>query len=117
MCQFYTPAARIGGRKSALFLLFALTAALMWSAFDMSSQVLADEAGAAAPAAEGAAAPAGAGVAPAAPVSRNFLSYIASALGWFWGPAFLLLSFILVALITLVPDIVLYLPRVFGYKG
>jgi biopolymer transport protein ExbB len=101
MRQVMTPAARIGGRKSVLFLLFALTAALIWPAFSVTSQVLADEAGSVAPAAEGAAAPAaGAGTA-AAPVSRNFLAYIASALGWFWGPAFLLLSFILVALIMM----------------
>jgi biopolymer transport protein ExbB len=33
--------------------------------------------------------------------SRSFLAYIARALGWFWGPAFLLLSFILVALIMM----------------
>ncbi|MCA9011054.1 MAG: MotA/TolQ/ExbB proton channel family protein [Planctomycetaceae bacterium] len=101
MRHVITPAARIGGRKSALFLLFALTAALIWPAFPVTSQVLADEAGAAAPAAEGAAAPAAGAGTPVAPVSRNFLAYIASALGWFWGPAFLLLSFILVALIMM----------------
>lgn len=40
--------------------------------------------------------------APAAQVkSRSFLVYIAEACGWFWGPAFLLLSFILVALIMM----------------
>jgi len=33
--------------------------------------------------------------------SRSFLAYIARALGWFWGPAFLLVSFILVALIMM----------------
>lgn len=101
MRQVITPAARIGGRKSVLFLLFALTAALIWPAFPVTSQVLADEAAAAAPAAEGAAAPAAGAGTPVAPVSRNFLAYIASALGWFWGPAFLLLSFILVALIMM----------------
>jgi biopolymer transport protein ExbB len=59
-------------------------------------------------AADGAAATASAGDAAtttAAPVaqvkSRSFLVYIAEACGWFWGPAFLLLSFILVALIMM----------------
>ena len=33
--------------------------------------------------------------------SRSFLSYVANACGWFWGPAFLLVSFILVALIMM----------------
>ncbi len=33
--------------------------------------------------------------------SRSFLSYITRACGWFWGPAFLLLSFILIALIMM----------------
>ena len=84
MRQVMTPAARIGGRKSALFLLFALTAALLWPAFSVSSQVLADEAGAA-PAGANAPAPPAAGNAAteAPPVSRSFLAYIARALGWF----------------------------------
>ena len=58
--------------------------------------------------ADGAAATAAAGdaatttTAPVAQVkSRSFLVYIAEACGWFWGPAFLLLSFILVALIMM----------------
>jgi biopolymer transport protein ExbB len=57
----------------------------------------------AAPAADGAAAPA-AGAAPAATApagSRSFLAYTARACGPFWGPAFLLTSFILVALIMM----------------
>jgi biopolymer transport protein ExbB len=33
--------------------------------------------------------------------SRSFLAYIWNACGWFWGPAFLLVSFILVALIMM----------------
>lgn len=42
------------------------------------------------------------GTAPPAKVqSRSFLVYIAEACGWFWGPAFLLCSFILVALIMM----------------
>jgi biopolymer transport protein ExbB len=68
------------------------------------------DAAAAPPAAEGetapadpAAAPAGGAAAdPGAPQpSRSFLAYIARACGWFWGPAFLLASFILVALIMM----------------
>lgn len=100
MRQVFAPAARIGGRKSALFLLLALIAALISPAFEGSTRVLADEAGAAAPAVDAPATPA-AGASATPPVSRSFLAYIARALGWFWGPAFLLLSFILVALIMM----------------
>lgn len=95
------PPARFGGRKSALFLLLALTAALVWPAVGNSRTTMADEgvAPAAAPAADPAPA---AGAAADAPVqSRSFLTYIARACGWFWGPAFLLVSFILVALIMM----------------
>ncbi len=95
---------RFGGRKSVLFLFLALTAAFLWPAFGNSTGLFADE-GAAAPAvapAADAAAPAADGAAAAAPVqSRSFLAYIARACGWFWGPAFLLVSFILVALIMM----------------
>ena len=101
--------ARFGGRKSVSFLLLALTAALLWPALGISSPAIADEGAApaaAAPAAD--APPAGAAAATAdapaadAPVpSRSFLAYIARACGWFWGPAFLLVSFILVALIIM----------------
>ncbi|MBC7966775.1 MAG: MotA/TolQ/ExbB proton channel family protein [Fuerstia sp.] len=104
-------AARFGGRKSVLFLLLALTAASIWPVLGNTSRVCADEvpapaaAPAADPAADPAAPPADAAVAPAdgaAPVqSRSFLAYIARACGWFWGPAFLLVSFILVALIMM----------------
>lgn len=39
---------------------------------------------------------------PAAPFqARSTLAYVAEACGWFWGPAFLLCSFILVALIMM----------------
>lgn len=100
-------AARFGGRKSVLFLLLALTAASIWPVLGSTTSLFADEvpapAGAAAPAADPAAAPAPADDAGAtAPVqSRSFLAYIARACGWFWGPAFLLVSFILVALIMM----------------
>ena len=94
--------ARFGGRKSVLFLLLALIAASVWPAFGNFSSLLADEGDAAkaAPVADPAALPADS--AAAAPVqSRSFLAYIARACGWFWGPAFLLVSFILVALIMM----------------
>ncbi|RLT02207.1 MAG: MotA/TolQ/ExbB proton channel family protein [Planctomycetota bacterium] len=96
--------AKFGGRKSALFLLLALTAAAIWPAFGNSTSVFADEAAAApaaAPAADVAAAAAPADVTAAPVQSRSFLAYIARACGWFWGPAFLLVSFILVALIMM----------------
>ncbi len=100
--------ARANGRKSVLFLLLALTAALIWPVFGNATQLLADEGAAAPPAAaeppaaDAAAAPPAAGADAAAPVqSRSFLAYIARACGWFWGPAFLLVSFILVALIMM----------------
>ena len=93
--------ARFGGRKSVLFLLLALTAALIWPVFGSSTPLLADEAEAdAAPAAD-AAAPAAEGTAVTPKQSRNTLVYIAEACGWLWGPAFLLVSFILVALIMM----------------
>ena len=97
--------ARFGGRKSALFLLLAVTAASIWPAFGNTTSLFAQEDAAAPvvdPAADPAAAPAPADAAAAAPVqSRSFLAYIARACGWFWGPAFLLVSFILVALIMM----------------
>ena len=94
--------ARFGGRKSVLFLLLALIAASVWPAFGNFSSLLADEGDAAkaAPVADPAVLPADS--AAAAPVqSRSFLAYIARACGWFWGPAFLLVSFVLVALIMM----------------
>ena len=96
--------ARYVGRNSVLFLLLALTAALIWPAFGSSARLLADEADAAAspaaPAAD-ASAPAAEGGAATPVQSRSFLAYIVRACGWFWGPAFLLVSFILVALIMM----------------
>ena len=97
--------AGFGGRKSVLFLLFALATASIWPAFGNSTSLFADEKAAvpdATPAADPAAAPGDDAAAAAAPVqSRSFLAYIVRACGWFWGPAFLLLSFILVALIMM----------------
>ena len=97
--------AGFGGRKSVLFLLFALATASIWPAFGNSTSLFADEKAAvpdATPAADPAAAPGDDAAAAAAPVqSRSFLAYIARACGWFWGPAFLLVSFILVALIMM----------------
>jgi biopolymer transport protein ExbB len=98
---------RFNGRKSVLFLFLALTAALIWPTFGNATQILADETAAAPasapPVADAAPPAAGAGAADAStpPQSRSFLAYIARALGWFWGPAFLLVSFILVALIMM----------------
>ena len=99
-------AARFGGRKSVLFLLLAVTAASIWPTFGNPTRLFAQEDPAAAPAADPAAAPAADPAAlpadGAAPVqSRSFLAYIVRACGWFWGPAFLLVSFILVALIMM----------------
>ena len=97
--------AGFGGRKSVLFLLFALATASIWPAFGNSTSLFADEKAAvpdADPAADPAAAPGDDAAEAAAPVqSRSFLAYIARACGWFWGPAFLLVSFILVALIMM----------------
>jgi biopolymer transport protein ExbB len=98
--------ARDNGRKSVLFLCLALAAASIWPTFGNVTQILADETAAAppvaAPPAADPAAPPAAGTEATAPVqSRSFLAYIARACGWFWGPAFLLVSFILVALIMM----------------
>lgn len=74
-----------------------------------NSLLAADEMAAPAPAAAetapaaNSAAPPAAGQAAAEPAakSRSFLAYVAEACGLFWGPAFLLLSFVLVALIMM----------------
>jgi biopolymer transport protein ExbB len=101
------------GRKSIPALLLAMAVALLVPSFGQSSVMAQEEAppaadaAAAPPAAEAEAAPADAAAAPAAAdpgapqPSRSFLAYIARACGWFWGPAFLLVSFILVALIMM----------------
>jgi biopolymer transport protein ExbB len=118
MRNVFGSAERNCGRKSIPALLLAMAVALVIPSFGQSSLMAQEEMPAAAdaaatpPAAEaeaapadGAAAPAGGGAAaadPAAPQpSRSFLAYIARACGWFWGPAFLLASFILVALIMM----------------
>lgn len=104
-------AERFYGRKSISALLLALAVALLVPFFGQSPVMAQEEtppaADAAAPAAADAA-PAGAAATPAAatdsaapPQSRSFLAYIARACGWFWGPVFLLSSFILVALIMM----------------
>lgn len=101
------------GRKSIPALLLAMAVALVIPSFGQSSLMAQEEtppaadAAAAPPAAD--AAPADAAATPAAaatdsatpPQSRSFLAYIARACGWFWGPVFLLASFILVALIMM----------------
>ena len=100
------------GRKSIPALLLAMAVALVIPSFGQSSLMAQEEtppaadAAAAPPAAD--AAPADAAATPAAATdtaapqqSRSFLAYIARACGWFWGPVFLLSSFILVALIMM----------------
>jgi biopolymer transport protein ExbB len=83
-----------------------MAAALLVPACGSSNMLMAQDeaapaADAAPPAADAAPAAAGDTAAPAPAQSRSFLAYIARACGWFWGPAFLLLSFILVALIMM----------------
>ncbi len=101
------------GRKSIPALLLAMAVALLVPSFGQSFVMAQEETppaadtAAAPPAAEAETAPADAAAAPAAAdpgapqPSRSFLAYIARACGWFWGPAFLLVSFILVALIMM----------------
>jgi biopolymer transport protein ExbB len=101
------------GRKSIPALLLAIAVALLVPSTIQSSVMAQEEtppaadAAATPPAAEAETAPADAAAAPAAAdpgapqPSRSFLAYIARACGWFWGPAFLLVSFILVALIMM----------------
>lgn len=101
---------QFNGRRSVLFVVLSAALLVMWPSLQLQNVVQAQEATPAAdgatPAAEAtpAAAPAG-GDTTAAPApkveSRSFLAYIARACGWFWGPAFLLTSFILVALIMM----------------
>jgi biopolymer transport protein ExbB len=113
MRNVFGSAERNCGRKSIPALLLAMAVALLVPSFCQSSVMAQEEtppaadAAAAPPAAEAEAAPADAAAAPAAAdpgapqPSRSFLAYIARACGWFWGPAFLLVSFILVALIMM----------------
>ena len=114
MLNVFGSAERNSGRKSIPALLMAIAVALLVPSFGQSSVMAQEEtppaadAAAAPPATEAEAAPADPAAAPAdaadpgAPQpSRSFLAYIARACGWFWGPAFLLTSFILVALIMM----------------
>lgn len=114
MRKVFGSAERFCGRKSIPAILLAIAVALVVPFFSVSS-VMAQEA--TPPAADATEAPPAADAepaaadAPAAPAagadsaapqpSRSFLAYIARACGWFWGPAFLLVSFILVALIMM----------------
>ncbi|MFM7918972.1 MAG: MotA/TolQ/ExbB proton channel family protein [Planctomycetaceae bacterium] len=98
------------GYRAALFVLLA-GIAVLWPGAGFVPAVLGQDEpkadAAAAPADEAAeatadaAAPAAADGAAPAMQSRSFLAYIWNACGWFWGPAFLLVSFILVALIMM----------------
>lgn len=90
-------------RKSLLCLLMVLGVAFLlpsvMATTASAQEAAADGAATATPAGDTAAAT---GTAPAPAVkSRSFLVYIAEACGLFWGPAFLLMSFILVALIMM----------------
>ena len=98
---------RFNVRRSVLFVVLSATLLVMWPAMQLQGVAQAQEA---APVADEAAADA----APAAPAagdatsaaapkveSRSFLAYTARACGWFWGPTFLLTSFVLVALIMM----------------
>jgi biopolymer transport protein ExbB len=94
------------GRRVVMFVVLAGFAAL-WPASALHRTVQAQDetpapaaAPAAAPEAPAAAGEATAAEAPAAQ-PKSFLAYVANACGWFWGPSFLLVSFILVALIMM----------------
>ena len=101
----------MSGRKSVVLFMLAAVLAFFVPALLQSAAVNAQEETPAATAetvapvaADATAVPAAgdsAAPAAAAPQSRSFLAYIARACGWFWGPAFLLVSFILVALIMM----------------
>jgi biopolymer transport protein ExbB len=112
MRNVFGSAERNCGRKSIPALLLAMAVALVIPVFGQSSLMAQEETP---PAADAAATPPAADAAPAdaaatppaatdtstPPQSRSFLAYIARACGWFWGPVFLLASFILVALIMM----------------
>ncbi|MGB0740004.1 MAG: MotA/TolQ/ExbB proton channel family protein [Planctomycetaceae bacterium] len=90
---------RICSQRSFL-VFFLVVLASLWPVAGMQRSVMAfdeEPAEAAAPAADETAA------ADAQPQvsSRSFLSYVARACGYFWGPMFLLISFVLVALIMM----------------
>ena len=102
-------AVRFGGRRSVLILMLAIACSLAWPASHRTSALMAmDEAALSGSSAEESLT-ANSAVLPGSdngevlvPLrARNLLSYVARACGWFWGPAFLLLSFILIALIMM----------------
>lgn len=111
MCNVSASNVPMSGRKSVVLFMLAAVVAFFVPALLQSAAVNAQEETPAATAetvapvaADATAAPAAgdsAAPAAAAPQSRSFLAYIARACGWFWGPAFLLVSFILVALIMM----------------
>lgn len=111
MCNVSASNVPMSGRKSVVLFMLAAVVAFVVPALLQSAAVNAQEETPAATAetvapvaADATAAPAAgdsAAPAAAAPQSRSFLAYIARACGWFWGPAFLLVSFILVALIMM----------------
>jgi len=98
------------GYRAALFVLLS-GFAVLWPGAGLVPAVMGQDEpkadAAAAPAEQPAEASADAAASAAAPettapaVPRSFLAYIWNACGWFWGPAFLLVSFILVALIMM----------------
>jgi len=99
------------GYRAALFVLLS-GFAVLWPGAGLVPAVMGQDEpkadAAAAPAEQPAEASADAAASAAAPEttapavqSRSFLAYIWNACGWFWGPAFLLVSFILVALIMM----------------
>jgi biopolymer transport protein ExbB len=100
---------RFNGRRSVLFVVLSATLLVMWPAMQLQGVAQAQEAAPVAdeatPAADAAPATPAAGDAAGAATpkveSRSFLAYTARACGWFWGPAFLLTSFVLVALIMM----------------
>lgn len=94
--------AKLGSRKSLSVLMLTLLTTFVLSAPGRGSSLMAQEETGAAASAPAPAPAADTGGAPSAQIqSRSFLAYVAEALGWFWGPSFLLLSFILVALIMM----------------
>ena len=102
-------AVRFGGRRSVLILMLAIACSVACPASHRTSALMAmDEAALSGSSAEESLT-ANSAVLPGSdngevlvPLrARNLLSYVARACGWFWGPAFLLLSFILIALIMM----------------
>ena len=99
MTSFSGSVSQPSSRRQLFTVIFACFFALLIAGLPTGSVSAADEA-TAAPAAD-AAAPAAEQPAAAPAKSRSFLAYVAEACGLFWGPMFLLLSFVLVALIMM----------------